>query len=125
MVIWFDTRICQKEGFKAVQILSTLFKTYTASSLPNLSVFERALELFSLLIVTLDKKGLVFNDEYVIFDHMNENFTSKALRVGINLMSYEYHKTTEALSNLKEHEFCPQERFFIFLAHKCSKDRRF
>lgn len=57
--------------------------------------------------MTLDKKGIVFNDEYVIFDHLNEKFTSKALRVGINLMSYEYHKSTETLRNAPNNEFPP------------------
>ncbi|EAS07620.2 AT hook motif protein (macronuclear) [Tetrahymena thermophila SB210] len=125
LVIWFDTKICTKQGFKAIQILSTLFKTFTASNYYNLQIFEKALELFSQLMVTLEKKGLVFNDEYVIFDHSNEKFISKALRVGINLMSYEYHNNTEVLKNVSSNEFLPQERFFLFLAYKCSKERRF
>lgn len=125
MVIWFDTKICYKEGFKAVQILSTLFKTYTASNYQNLSIFEKAFELFTLLIMNLDKKGLAFNDEYILFDHLNEKFIQKILRVGINLMSYEYHKGTETLVNPQNNEFPPQERYFIYLTYKCSKDRRF
>ncbi|KAL4471208.1 hypothetical protein ABPG72_007575 [Tetrahymena utriculariae] len=125
LVIWFDTKICTKQGFKAIQILSTLFKTFTASNYYNLQIFEKALELFSQLMVSLEKKGLVFNDEYVIFDHSNEKFISKALRVGINLMSYEYHNNTEVLKNVSSNEFLPQERFFLFLAYKCSKERRF
>ena len=70
-------------------------------------MFEKALELFTLLIVTLEKKGLVFNDDFVLFDHLNEKFTSKALRVGVNLLSYEYHKNTEALTNAAAHDLPP------------------
>ncbi|KAL4429318.1 hypothetical protein ABPG74_002304 [Tetrahymena malaccensis] len=125
LVIWFDTKICTKQGYKAIQILSTLFKTFTASNYYNLQIFEKALELFSQLMITLEKKGLVFNDEFVIFDHSNEKFISKALRVGINLMSYEYHNNTEVLKNVSSNEFLPQERFFLFLAYKTSKERRF
>ena len=75
--------------------------------------------------MTLEKKGLVFNDDFVLFDHLNEKFTSKALRVGVNLLSYEYHKSTEALTNAAAHDLPPQERFFVYLAYRCSKDKRF
>ena len=106
----------QNEGYEAIQILTTFFKTYTASSLENLENFELALEMFFNIIFAFDKEGLEFDPRYVFY---YKSSTTSIMKTSLKLLTYSFNKDKNNILELfnSTKVLGPQERFFLFICN--------
>jgi hypothetical protein len=118
-IIWHDTLVVRDGGHEIIQILSMFFRTFTSYSVQGLGEFEKSLENFLTLLVTLaESKESEFNHELINYELNDDFIVGTVGSIGISILNT---LPREEDKNLDD-KFTPAERFFLFLCEESSSE---